>query len=75
VTFNNAINGVLQNNPNNGQSKSAGQVDGYKRPLVSSLSENLQRFGIERVSIVESLHKITAEISESDDNPATAHQK
>jgi hypothetical protein len=31
---------------------------GYKRPLVSSLSGNLQRFGMERVAKVESLQKI-----------------
>ena len=50
--FNHAIDGVIQNNP-----KSQSQ-----RPLVSSLSGNLQRFGMERVAKVESLHEIIAEM-------------
>jgi hypothetical protein len=41
---------VLQNNPKaRANPKALAQLDGYKRPLVSSLSSNLQRFGIERV--------------------------
>jgi len=36
------------------------QLDGYKRPLVSSLSGNLQRFGMERVARMESLQEIIA---------------
>jgi hypothetical protein len=39
------------------------QLDGYKRPLVSSLSGNLQRFGVERVAKVESLQEIIAEMT------------
>jgi hypothetical protein len=41
-------------------------LDGYKRPLVGSLSANLQRFGMERVAKVESLQEIVAEMTEND---------
>jgi len=76
VTFNHAIDSVIQNNPKaRANPKALAQLDGYKRPLVSSLSGNLQRFGMERVAKVESLHEIIAEMSESEGNPATAHQK
>jgi len=76
VTFNHAIDSVIQNNPKaRANPKALAQLDGYKRPLVSSLSGNLQRFGMERVAKVESLHEIIAEMSESADNPATANQK
>jgi hypothetical protein len=37
VTFNHAIDGVIQNNPKARQNpKALAQLDGYKRPLVSS---------------------------------------
>ena len=73
VTFNNAIDGVIQNNPKaRANPKALAQLDGYKRPLVSSLSGNLQRFGMERVGKVESLQEIIAEMAESGDNPTTA---
>ena len=56
VTFNQAIDGVIQNNPKaRANPKALAQLDGYKRPLVSSLSGNLQRFGMERSSKLESL--------------------
>jgi hypothetical protein len=45
--------------------KALAQLDGYKRPLVSSLSGNLQRFGMERVGKVESLQEIIAEMTET----------
>jgi len=65
-TFNNAIDGVIQNNPKaRANSKALAQLDGYKRPLVSSLSGNLQRFGMERVGKVESLQEIIAEMTET----------
>ena len=39
VTFNHAIDGVIQNNPKaRANPKALAQLDGYKRPLVSSLS-------------------------------------
>ena len=54
VTFNHAIDSVIQNNPKaRANPKALAQLDGYKRPLVSSLSGNLQRFGMERVAKVE----------------------
>jgi hypothetical protein len=61
VTFNNAIDGVIQNNPKTrANPKALAQLDGYKRPLVSCLSGNLQRFGMERVAKVKSLQEIIA---------------
>jgi len=68
VTFNHAIDGVLQNNPKaRANPKALAQLDGYKRPLVSSLSGNLQRFGMERVQKTESLQEIIADMSEPAD--------
>jgi hypothetical protein len=73
VTFNHAIDGVIQNNPKaRANPKALAQLDGYRRPLVGSLSRNLQRFGMERVAKVESLQEIIAEMSETGDNSATA---
>ena len=66
VTFNYAIDGVLQNNPKaRANPKALAQLDGYKRPLVSSLSGNLQRFGMEKIAKMESLQEILAEMTES----------
>src|SRR4029434_4713831 len=65
VTFNHAIDGVIQNNPKaRANPKALAQLDGYKRPLVSSLSGNLQRSGTERIAKVESLQEIIAEMTE-----------
>ena len=70
MTFNQAIDGVIQNNQKARQNpKALAQLDGYKRPLVSSLSGNLQRFGMERVAKIESLQEIIADMSETGDNP------
>ncbi len=67
VTFNQAIDGVIQNNPKaRANPKALAQLDGYKRPLVSSLSGNLQRFGMEKVGKLESLQEIIAEMTEND---------
>src|SRR5580765_7624969 len=66
VTFNQAIDGVIQNNPKaRANPKALAQLDGYKRPLVSSLSGNLQRFGMEKVGKVESLQEIIADMTET----------
>ena len=66
VTFNQAIDGVIQNNQKARQNpKALAQLDGYKRPLVGSLSANLQRFGMERVAKIESLQEIIAEMTNS----------
>src|SRR6266481_2450206 len=63
VTFNNAIDGVIQNNQKaRANPKALAQLDGYKRPLVGSLSANLQRFGMEKVSKVETLQEIIEEM-------------
>jgi hypothetical protein len=60
VTVNHAIDGVIQNNPKaRSNPKALAQLDRYKRPLVSSLSGNLQRFGMERVAKVESRRKLS----------------
>ena len=68
VTFNHAIDAVIQNNPKTrANPKALAQLDGYKGPLVSSLSGNLQRFGMERVQETESLQEIIAEMSEPAD--------
>ena len=66
VTFNHAIDGVIQNNPKaRANPKALAQLDGYKRPLVSSLSSNLQRFGMEKIGKAESLQEIIAEMAET----------
>src|SRR6266850_73421 len=66
ITFNQAIDGVIQNNQKARQNpKALAQLDGYKRPLVSSLSGNLQRFGMEKVGKLESLQEIIAEMTDS----------
>src|SRR5712671_3080216 len=66
VTFNQAIDGVIHNNQKARQNpKALAQLDGYKRPLVGSLSANLQRFGMERVNKMESLREIIAEMTDS----------
>ena len=72
VTFNHAIEGVIQNNPKaRANPKALAQLDGYKRPLVSSLSANLQRFGFDKAAKVESLQEVIAEMSEATENAAT----
>lgn len=83
VAFNQAIEGVIQNNPKaRANPKALAQLDGYKRPLVGSLSANLQRFGMERVAKLESLQEIIGEMTEDDetsenptqDSPETMNQ-
>jgi hypothetical protein len=76
VTFNHVIDVVIQKNPKaRANPKALAQLDGYKRPLVGSLSMNLQRLGMERVGKVESLQEIIAEIGETDDISATAQSE
>jgi len=77
ATFNHAIDVVIRNNPKaRANPKALAQLDGYKRPLVSSLSGNLQRFGLARVAKVESLQEIiagmedTTETNDSADCPS-----
>jgi glutamine phosphoribosylpyrophosphate amidotransferase len=67
VTFNQAIEGVINNNQKARHNpKALAQLDGDKIPLVSSLSANLQRFGLEKVSKMESLQEIIDEMTEAD---------
>lgn len=67
VTFNQAIDDVIKNNEKARYNpKALAQLDGYKRPLVSSLSSNLQRFGMDKVNKVESLKEIIEEMAEAD---------
>jgi hypothetical protein len=76
VTFNQAIDGVLKSNQKARQNpKALAQLDGHKRGLVNSLTGNLQRFGFERVAKTETLQEIIAEMSETEDNPATARSE
>jgi len=65
--FRPGLAGVIQNNQKARQNpKALAQLDGYKRPLVGSLSANLQRFGMEKVAKFESLQEIIAEMTEDD---------
>jgi hypothetical protein len=67
--FNQAIEGVIKNNQKaRANPKALAQLDGYKRPLVGSLSANLQRFGMEKVAKMESLQ----EIMEMTEDPGTS---
>lgn len=76
VTFNQAIEGVIRNNQKARQNPRAlAQLDGYKRPLVSSLSANLQRFGMEKVRKVETLQEIIEEMGEDDKTSGNSNPK
>jgi hypothetical protein len=55
--------------------RSAGSTGRLQEPLVSSLSRNLQRFEMEKVSRVESLQEIIAEMSDGEENPATTRSQ
>ena len=68
VTFNQAIDSVIQHNPKaRANPKALAQLDGYKRSLVSSLSGNLQRFGMDKIAKVESLQEIIADMTEANE--------
>ena len=65
--FRHGLAGVIQNNQKARQNpKALAQLDGYKRPLLGSLSANLQRLGMEKVAKLESLQEIIAEMTEDD---------
>jgi len=71
VSFNRAIDSVIKNNQKARENpKALAQLDGYKRPLVGSLSANLQRFGMDRVPKVETLEEIFSEPAETGENSA-----
>ena len=59
VTFNQAFEAVIQNNQKaRANPKPLAQLDGFQRPLVGSLSANLQRFGFEKAAKIETLQEI-----------------
>jgi len=59
MTFNSAIDYVIQNNPKARQNpRGLSQLDGYKRGLVNSLTGNLQKFGLDRVPRVKTLEDL-----------------
>lgn len=70
---------LKQISPSNNQEakpnpRALAHLDGYKRPLVGSVSANLQRFGLNNVANLESLQEIIAEMSDDDgtgDNPSS----
>jgi hypothetical protein len=69
VSFNKAIEAVINNNQKARENpKALSQLDGYKRPLVSSLSANLQRFGFDRVTKIETLEEIFSEVTGTGEN-------
>src|SRR5262245_38525187 len=71
VSFNRAIEVVIKNNQKARENpKALAQLDGYKRPLVGSLSANLQRFGFDRVAKMETLEEIFGEAAETGENSA-----
>ena len=56
ISFNRSIDAVIKNNQKARENpKALAQLDGYKRPLVGSLSANLQRFGFDRITKVETV--------------------
>jgi hypothetical protein len=60
ASFNWAIEAVIRNNEKARQNpKALAQLDGYKRPLIGSLSANLQRFGMDRVPKVKTLDELS----------------
>src|SRR5215831_17505330 len=69
MVFNGAIDHIIQNNPKARQNpRGLGQLDGYKRGLVNSLTGNLQKFGLDRVDKVESLEEILSDADETAEN-------
>jgi hypothetical protein len=68
LAFNKASDEVMENNQKARRNpKALATLDGYKRPLVNSLTGNLQRFGFDRVAKVETLQEILTEIQKAND--------
>ena len=68
VVFNQAIDNVIANNPKARQNpRGLSQLDGYKRPLVNSLTTNIAKYGMGRVGKVETLQEIIDEMTEHDE--------
>ena len=73
VRFNQAIDGVIQNNPKaRANPKALAQLDGLQEAAGEFLIGNPQRFGMATVAKVESLQEIIAEMSETGTEPTTA---
>jgi hypothetical protein len=69
MVFNGAIDHIIQNNPKARQNpRGLGQLDGYKRGLVNSLTGNLQKFGLDRVPKIETLEEVLQD-DETIENP------
>lgn len=67
-TFNRAIDAVLAKNQRAAENPRAlSQLDSYKRALVNSLTSNLQRYGFDKVTRLESLKDIIQEMTEQDE--------
>ena len=68
VSFNRAIDTVLVKNAKaKGNPAALAKLDGYKRPLVTSLSGNLQRFGFDRITKTKTLQEIIDSMPEDDE--------
>jgi hypothetical protein len=68
LAFNGAIDHIIQNNPKARQNpRGLSQLDGYKRGLVNSLTGNLQKFGLDRVSKIETLEDVLQDDETSED--------
>jgi len=70
VVFNAAIDHIIQSNQKVRQNpRGLHQLDGYKRGLVSSLTGNLQKFGLDRVPRVKTLDELLQD-DETSENSA-----
>ena len=68
VSFNRAIEAVIRNNVKARENpKALAQLDGYKRPLVNSLTANIAKYGLTRVAKVETLQEVINEMTEDDE--------
>jgi hypothetical protein len=71
ISFNRSIDAVIKNNQKARENpKALAQLDSYKRPLVGSLSANLQRFGMDKVPKIETLEEIFSDPAETGENSA-----
>jgi len=68
VAFNKATDEVMEKNQKaRSNPKALATLDGYKRGLVNSLTGNLQRYGFDKISKVESLRDIIDEMTKGDE--------
>jgi len=71
ATIDTAIRKVLKLNKRaRANPKALKQLDDYKRPIVNSLTTNLQRYGLEKIPApTQTLEEILAESTDHDGNP------